>query len=493
MRLERALRNYRLDALLALIGERIRQQFHQRKPITEEELVQRQGALVRRGLFTITAWQLSDLAYLAIMHTHDFAQRTPTNREVLELMNLFHERDGRVGRECLDRLNADDKTLCFTVGFSQKQFWYQESLSIRAEFNRQVEMLEILSGEASFDPQLDRICQRATTFDLRTFRKLIFALYAVGGRTTDLTHFTFDGTAERLDRAITAANVYRVMDFYTANYREIRRSPLQENAFFSWPIIRTASNRRIALNEYFLARKIADGPYWILRNHFMSLPSRSDQETFVRFFGELFDLYFEELLDYYFPPNSFRRVQQVTGMRNADWILEYHDWTFVIELKSSLLPLAARKNYPEPEVIRAYLSKLADGVRQLDATAHIIGDHEGLMKILIHYEPLFVSDGVLRPLAVQQCSDELFSKDRVFFCDLEDMETLCQIMHDMPSVAEAVLREKMDLESREDGAALGKEFNQIIKRHVRPEVNRFIHRNIDHYHTYIFPDRERRS
>jgi hypothetical protein len=199
------------------------------------------------------------------------------------------------------------------------------------------------------------------------------------------------------------------------------------------------------------------------------------------------------LLDYYFPPESFRRVQQVAGTRNADWILEYHNWTFVIELKSSLLPLAARKNYPDPEVIRAYVLKLADGVRQLDATAHTIGDHQGLIKILVHYEPLFVSDGVLRPLAVQQCSDELFSKDRVFFSDLEDMEALNQIMHDMPTVADAVLQEKIDLESRQDGAALGKEFHHVIQRHIRPELNKFVHRNLDHYHTYIFPDRERRS
>ncbi|MDQ7838392.1 MAG: hypothetical protein RDU59_07850 [Thermodesulfobacteriota bacterium] len=488
MDIEGALRRYILDELLLLIGTRIRQLYDDQKPIAEETLEQQHGLLVRRAPVTLTAWQLSDLAYLAILHTHDFASRMPSREDLVELMNLFHERDGRVGSAWFEGLSGEDATMGFTLGFSQKQFWYQELHRIRAEFNRQVEILEVLSPCAFPNLGLDSICQEATGFDLRTFRKLAFALYAVGGRNTDLTHFSFDRRSGKLDEAITTANVHRLMDFYTADYRQIRQSPLAENAFFAWPIVRTATNRRIAVNEYFLARKIADGPYWILRDHFMSLPNRSDQETFVRHFGKLFDLYFEELLKYYFPRDSFRRVAEIPGRRNADWILQYHDWTFIIELKSAFIPLAVRRNYPDPAAIRAYLPKLSDGIRQLDATAADIGDHDHVLKILVHYEPLFVSDGVLRPLAIRDCSKELVSQERVFFSDLEDIESLFQVMYDAPTVAQAILRGKLDLETRDDGAARGREFHQVIQRNTEPEVNRFVHHHIDHYSKYIFPD-----
>lgn len=487
MDIENSLRRYKLDNLLRLIGMRVRRQFDEGKPVTEEILEQRDGPLVRRGPLTITAWYLSDLAYLAIKNSHDFALRIPSEKDLLELMNLFLERDGRISRAWLEELNENDKALAFAIGFSQKQFWYQEPYRIHSEFNRQVQILEVLSNRASRDLGLDRICERATGFDLRTFRKLVFALHAVADSTTDLTHFTFDGTAQELDQTLTAANVHRVMDFYTADYQKIRVSPLAENAFFSYPVVRTAADRRIVVNQYFLARKIADGPYWILRDYFMSLSNRADQEAFVRHFGELFDLYFEGLLGYYFPQESFRRVPERTGSRNADWILEYHDWIFVIELKSSFLPLAARRNYPDPRVIRRYVPILSDGVRQLDATAHTITDHDRLLKILVHYEPLYVSDGVLRPLAIEMCSGDLLSQARIFFCDLEDIESLFQVMHDTPDLAQTVLLEKLDLDCRKDGTAIGKEFHQVIERHKSLEINRFAHHEIDHYSTYMLP------
>lgn len=487
MDVEHSLQRFKLDTLLRLIGTRIRKQFDLQKPIENEILEQRDGLLVRRGPLTITAWQLSDLAYLAILKSNDFGLRIPKEKDLLNLVNLFSARDGKVSRTWFDGLNGNDQILGFAIGFSQKQFWYQEPHRIRAEFNRQVQMLEVLSKRASCDLRLDQICERATGFDLRTFRKLVFALTVVGGRTTDLTHITFDGTTAKIDPALTVLNVYRVMDFYTADYQKIRASPDGENAFFYSPIIRTSTNRRIAVNQYFLFRKIADGPYWILRDYFMNLPARADREAFVRHFGELFDLYFEGLLGYYFPQESFRRVPSRTGSRNADWILEYRDWTILVELKSSFLPLAGRRNYVDPGVIRAYLPKLSDGVRQLDATTRTVGDHDRLLKILVHYEPLFVSDGVLRPLAVEMCADELATQARIFFCDLEDIESMFQVMHDTPDIAQAVFAEKLDLECRKEGAALGKEFNQVIARHSAQGTTRFVHDEIDHFSRYISP------
>lgn len=488
MELENEIQKYRLDELLLNIGARIRQLFDKQNPIDRALLDLQQGSVVRRGPVTIAAWHLSDLAYLSILYTHDFADRTPNQKTVVELINLFHERDGSIGSEYLDNLSNEDKILGFAIGFSQKQFWYQELHRIRAEFNRQVEILEILPRYSSCNLQLGSICSDATGFDLRTFRKLAFALCAVGARNTDMTNFRFIMEEDKFDDCITTKNVQRLMDFYTADYIQIRENALSENAFFAWPIIRTTTNRRIAVNEYFLARKIADGPYWVLRNHFMSLQSRADQEAFVRYFGELFDLYFEKLLSFYFPHGTFNRVNEIPGTRNADWILQYSDWTIIIELKSAFLPLNARKNYPDPEDIKRYLPKLSDGVKQLDATAAAIGDHNHTLKILVHYEPFFISDGVLRPLAVKGCEKELGSKKRIFFSDLEDIESLFQVMCDSPAVAETILLEKLHLETKIDGAAQGREFNQVIQRHVKIEANRFVINHIDHYSNYIFPD-----
>jgi hypothetical protein len=491
MDLEVALQRYKLDDLLLLIGERIRQLFNANEAATSQVLLQHQGALSRRGSVTVTAWWLADLAHLAIVNSNDFGLKTPSDNDLLELVNLFHHRDERAASAWLGSLADEDKELCIGVGFSQKQFWYQELDRIRSEFNRQVEILEVLSTKASQDLRLDKVCKQATGFGLRTFRKLASVLYAIGGQKTDLTSFRFAESMERLDRAITASNVRELMRSYTADYQQIRNSPLGENAFFMWPLVQASTNRVLAVNEYFLARKIADGPYWIFRNHFMSMPNRTDQEAFVRCFGELFDLYFEKLLRFYFPPSSFRRILGPAGKRHADWILEYGKWTFLIELKSSFVPLAFRKNYPDPAVIRGYLLKLSDGVSQLDATSQTIGDNNQVLKILVHYEPLFVSDGLLRPIAVQNCGNNLASHERIFFSDLQDIEMLFQVMRDSPETAHAILTEKVELDIREDGAAVGREFSQVMNRHCKPEISRFVHGEIDHYSSYIFADNKK--
>ena len=44
-------------------------------------------------------------------------------------------------------LTNDEWVLKFSVGFSQKQFWYQKLGKIVDEFNRQVELLEIIPSE----------------------------------------------------------------------------------------------------------------------------------------------------------------------------------------------------------------------------------------------------------------------------------------------------------------------------------------------------------
>lgn len=60
-------------------------------------------------------------------------------------------------------------------------------------------------------------------------------------------------------------------------------------------------------------------------------------------------------------------------------------------------------------------------------------------------------------------------------------------MRDSPTLAEAIIREKIKLEGQADAAALGKEFGQIIQRHAKLQVNGFVHSQIAHYARYIFP------
>jgi hypothetical protein len=267
--LEQATKRFRLDHLLLSIGSRITRLFHAGSPVQTDILVQHDGLLSRRKPVTTTAWQLSELAFLATTWTHDFADRSPRAGDLVDLMNRYDERDGIVGPEWMNSMRPKDALMAWPIGLSQQQFWYQQPHLIRAEFNRQVEMLEFLSKRTDNPLDLDQVCHHATGFSLRQLRKLNFALYAVGARKTDITSLSFDGTSKIVDPVITAPNVEKLVDYYTADYDTIRSSVLRENSFFVWPVVRTATRRRIVVNEYSLARKIADGPFWIIRDWYM--------------------------------------------------------------------------------------------------------------------------------------------------------------------------------------------------------------------------------
>ena len=59
----RHLRRIKLDKLLLLIAEEIRGMFNQNKPLKTIPVIRLDGPLYQRGNVTVTAWNLSDLAY----------------------------------------------------------------------------------------------------------------------------------------------------------------------------------------------------------------------------------------------------------------------------------------------------------------------------------------------------------------------------------------------------------------------------------------------
>lgn len=488
--LERATKRYRLDHLLLAIGARIMRQFDSGNPVETDALVQHDGPLSRRGLVTIAAWHLSDLAFLSTVWTHDFADRSPRPEDLVDLMNRYHERDGLIGPEWLNSMRPEDALIAWPIGMSQQQFWYQQPHMIRAEFNRQVEMLEFLWRGLRNAPNLDEVCLDATGFNLRQLRKLNFALYAVGARQTDITAMSFDGTSHVVDPIITAPNIEQLIDHYTADYARIRSSVLRENCFFIWPIVRTATGRRIVVNEYFLARKTADGPFWIIRDWYMSRSTRSERESFLRYFGELFDLYFEKLLAAYLPPESYCRVKPTVGQRIADWIIEWEDYVLIVELKSTFLPLSARRSYFKFGQLENYIAKLSEGVLQLDSTERTMDIGGTRIKLLVHYEPLFVSDVLIRPRAVDMVKDELNSTENIFFSDLQDMEMLVHTMSANPQAARLVLEDMLLHQHPPFDIGNGKEIHDALNRVIPNTPNDFVFNKIDHYSTYVYPDRD---
>lgn len=472
------LRRIKLDRLLLLIAKEIRGMFNRNQPMRNIPVIRFDGPLYQKGNVTVTAWNLSDLAYLSIKASNDFRTLEPSVNDLVGLCNFFLAWDEGRSRVEFEGLSNDEKTLKFAVGFSQKQFWYQERHRIREEFNRQVELLEVIPSEIGSQVDLEGVCKEVTGFDLRTFRIILLALFSVAVTQSDLTRLTSDGSVLNIHPALTVRNVLQVAALYTGDYQEYRRSPLLENHFYIKPIVRTSSDRLLAVNTYMLAKKVADGPFWIVREHYL----RSGSQTFVNAFGEYFERYVEKLLQHCLTPDGFARVPAPKSGRYADWFIYTQHYRIVVELKSSLAALMMRRLYPDIDSIRNYLDKFQEGVLQLDSTVQAYPDPtRTTIKLLVHYETFYLSDGVLRPLVVDAIREKLTDTERVYFCDIGEFEWFISLLGDSESVAESVLAAKIDAESQ---PAAGRDFSQIIPR-ITDTGNLYINKTLNHWDTYI--------
>ena len=204
---------------------------------------------------------------------------------------------------------------------------------------------------------------------------------------------TFDGTASNVHPALAAWNVQQVAALYAADYQEFLNLH-SGKTFYVKPVVRTSSNRLLAVNTYMFAKKMADGPFWLIRDYYLNLGS----QAFVTAFGMYFERYVEKLLQQCLSSGDFARVPAPSSGKYADWLIYTKHYRLVVELKSSLAALMLRQLYPDVDSIRNYLKKFQDGVIQLDSTVLAYPDNSRTtVKLLVHYDTLYFSDGVLRP------------------------------------------------------------------------------------------------
>jgi hypothetical protein len=221
---------------------------------------------LRNGIITVSAWDISDINYFAIKYTHEFIVEECSSEKYVELINKYLEYDNQRTQLILDTPFSDkEKTLALLWGLSRKQFWYQDILRIRDEFNRQVEILEIIGKDGEFD--LNYACKQETGFSIYEYRMLLFVLAGMGMQKKNLTHIVIDSESSQRFPFITKENMEKVRNKMTACYNTIRKSKQNEDTFYLYPIIRTIHNDYICVNQYMLYQKVSDAPLWAIRDY----------------------------------------------------------------------------------------------------------------------------------------------------------------------------------------------------------------------------------
>ncbi|NTV66935.1 MAG: hypothetical protein HGB06_04500 [Chlorobaculum sp.] len=277
------------------------------KAIQKISIIREGNLIQKKSSIHLSAFFLSDIAYHAISATNDFGKKQPSH---LNILDLYDEYIRFYGDKCTieyNELGDNDFVLKAMIGHSQKQLSYQRKHLIKEEFNRQVEIIEKIPKKTQSAFPLDDICHQHTGMSLSELRATLFALYSFNADLSDLTAIILNEPLNHIHPALTPVNINRVIDFYSASYKDFRISEFAENYFQIKPIVRTSSNRLIVPDAYMLLKKLADGPLWVIRDHFRNYDKT---QSFVKYFGDLFEKYVENMFVSQLNKNQYHRIPE---------------------------------------------------------------------------------------------------------------------------------------------------------------------------------------
>lgn len=216
----------------------------------------------------------------------------------------------------------------------------------------------------------------------------------------------------------------------------------------------------VCLSRRFMAEKISSGLYHVLLTN---LPTREQRDSFLTFFGYVFESYVNRLLKRVFPPNRlaqrcFTNVRDPnSGNEIADAILDYGDALVLIEAKATLFSLPVLVCGDPVELERKFQDIVYDSAHQLQRAIDGIKrgalSHLGLTPATIKgYFPLVVSLEYLpwEPFTYRKLQDEIAERGLLQSRDIapiqvayiEDLEMLETAMASGKALVK-LLREKV--------------------------------------------------
>lgn len=456
-----------------------------RRDYPVSDFIVRDKKSLKKYKITVAAWNLSEVAYHAIITTNDYG-KSSSDDFLLYAVNehvLFRK---AISKENYDATNKDDILMRILVGLSQQQFWYQEPLWLREEFNRQVEILHKipvsisaseLFGRENFDGVFDEVLHMS----IDDFRAVLMLIHALNMAKVDLSKASLPKDVIKIHPSFTDDNLYKVIDFYSASYKDVRNSNfgIRENYLALKPIICTDQKAVVIPDAYLMAKKMADGPLWVIRDYFRSLPDKSSRDRFVNGYGYLFERYVEDMLKLQLSDDKYERIKESKDFKRADYFIRTSKYRVIVELKSGILPMMAKKMYPDMTALKKYLKDLSGGLLQLDQTEkEFVDDNRETVKLLVHYEMLYMSDVLIRPYVLKTFLEgELNNERNIFFCDAGELEWLVSVLGSSESEFEEILARKI---SKQSDGLNSMEFRQIIPD-LTETNNKYNHEVLNHW------------
>lgn len=464
--LKKAIKKYSLEEILRYVSNASLYMYRKKLFYIEEDS--------RSVKLKIPAWTLIDLAYIAIKNTNDYRSKIPTPQDMVILCNELIKQENIKSREAVKEGKSDLLHDNVLHGLPQKQFWWQEILrekNLVYRFTRYHIILSVIPQKyydaikketKTFELPSDAL-KKETGLNMDDYEQLMALGVAFSYQNKPRKTFTVEKSLLKKFPIATEENLYKCLKPFIGDYRYYREFNIDDNPIAYKPIIKTDKKNYIISSAFLLNKKLYEGIYWIIRDHY----KKQNSQDFLNLFGHLYEYYIYDMLCYYKRNYSFRKLKSANG-KIADWVIETSKYIIIVEQKSSLMKIDAKKEYAAHDDIVDYLTNFQEAFEQLDKTEQILRKTKKIkckkvIKLVLHFEKLYFKDANLKKTVLEGVN--LNNKNNIFFIDTEEFELLMQALSENKKAFNKIMKEKITLDKKEHPPSLGLDFSNVISRH----------------------------
>ena len=376
------------------------------------------------------AWDIQHIQYLAIMNSNDHRRQTINNAQEAALLvnryRVYSNENSNAEQLREMELSGVFKQL---FGMGAEQFIYQDISWVFQRFNRNY---HILFGSPNINKimDIDAIVKNRIGLSAQELITTYFIVFWLCLQNPNILSAPETLYKKKDKTILTSENIKKIVDYYTISYDEVRKSPLENQVFFSKPFIKTQKGITLMTNFYLVLMLMADGVFWIIRDYYRE---RNSQD-FVRTFGEMFEVYFEELTSMYLDSRQYQKLSSI-NKSTADFVLFFNNAIILIELKSALIGIQAKQANPNVEQIDGFFKRhIEKAYTQLrESEKNYIGERPVLKFILLY-------ENIINTAMIQAAAMDIFQNDsNVYITTIAIIENFLVLYSNDKNKAEAIL------------------------------------------------------
>ena len=472
------LKKYKLDSLLLLIADETRKMYIDGDWKRDVHWARRIGGYTQTFDQIMPIWGLAELSHRAIKNSNDHRAQELLIEDLYKLNNLLAKiTDEECKVKSSKKINDQAKANIF-IGLSQTQFWWQDIVRNRRgviyNFLRYYLLLnEIPKHFPEFRYPNDDLVE-ITGYGIEDFSKLLFACYAwlFGTPSSDISILkNIHEDIMKKNPIITLDNIKKCISYFTEGYSYYRQDHVNNPIFFK-PVIKTQTNRLIIANISIWVKKLYEGIFWIIRDHYLQKSS----QDFTNAFGYYYEKYIEMLMEHYLKKDIFHRINEEG---KADWLIYTDKYVLIVEQKSSLMSVKLKKEYPSIEQFDEYVKIFNKACVQLDNTDKGLREKKPItIKLILHFEKLFFKESFIKKRLRLPGKDTEELK-RYYLIDTEEFEQLIQELSDDPTSFEAIMDEKIQFEDNPPPPQYGQDFHHILSHNKKWKKVKFLEKYHD--------------